>query len=248
MENNLKFSDSAWSLSEQQVQVWWFELNPPDSFVEPLVALLSEDEITRANRYQFPHLRTRYQVAHGILRILLGNYLNLHPQHIEFIYSDRGKPQLAAHCNPLNLQFNLSHSDNLALVGIGYNQRLGVDVECLRSLKNAELLAQRFFSPTEAKLFKPVNPQTQEQIFFQLWTAKEAYLKATGEGIAGGLDQVEIGLTPLRFLKCPQSPNPDPQWALQSFSIEPDGKNYYLGAIAVEGKIETLSIEQFRYG
>ncbi len=229
----------------KQVQAWWFNLNPPNSIVENLAALLSEDEITKANRFKLTHLRSRYQVAHGILRIILGKCLNLPPQQIEFTYSDRGKPHLAAHCNPLNLQFNLSHSENLAIVGIARNLQIGIDIEHRRSLKNAEHLARRFFCPTEAKLLKQATPQ--EQTFFQLWTAKEAYLKATGEGIANGLEQVEIALNPLRFLKLPQNAQQTQQWSLQSFSIEPEEDETYLGAIAVEGNIEELSIEPFRY-
>lgn len=246
MASKLNFYDSTWLLQEQQVQAWWFELNPPDSFVEKLAALLSMDENTKANRYKFPHLRIRYQVAHGILRIILGNYLKLHPQKIEFIYSDRGKPQLADHCNPLNLQFNLSHSENLAIVGICRNLPIGIDIEHRRSLKNAEQLAQRFFCPTEADLFKTLTVQEHSQLFFQLWTAKEAYLKATGQGIAGGLDQVTIALNPLRFAQLPNNIKNHPQWSLQSFSIETQ-TDTYLGAIAIEGNIEELTLQPFLY-
>jgi 4'-phosphopantetheinyl transferase len=128
----------------------------------------------------------------------------------------------------------------MAIVGISRDRRIGVDLEKMRSMENSEQLAQRFFCASEHRLLTQAIPEERDKLFFQLWTAKEAYLKATGEGISGGLNQVEIALNPLRFINLPN-------WYLQSFESNPDDDHNYWAAIAVEGKGETIEIKCFSY-
>ena len=230
------FSHQIGSLDSETIYLWWTSLNFSEETLQTFISLLSEDEIGKANRYKFPHHRNRYQVVHGILRIILGRYLKLDPTQVNFTYSDRGKPYLADTGNPQNLQFNLSHSENLAIVGISRDARIGVDVEQLRSMENVLQLTERFFCPSEYGLLIQANPEERDQLFFQLWTAKEAYLKATGEGISGGLNQIEIGLNPLRFINFPKTETRPKKWHLESFALNLDNGANYWTAIAVEGE------------
>ena len=234
------FSASDWVLEAQTVHLWWISLDVSEENLQNLISLLSEAEKIKADRFKFPQHQRRYQAVHGILRIILGRYLNLDPTQLNFTQSDRGKPYLTDDCNPLNLQFNLSHSENMAIVGISRDRRIGVDLEKMRSMENAEQLAQRFFCASEYYLLTQAIPEERDQLFFQLWTAKEAYLKATGEGIGGGLNQVKIALNPLRFINLPN-------WYLQSFEFNPDDELNYWAAIAVETRGENVPIKYFSY-
>jgi 4'-phosphopantetheinyl transferase len=128
----------------------------------------------------------------------------------------------------------------MAIVGISRDRPIGVDLEKMRSMENAEQLAQRFFCASEYYLLTQAIPEERDQLFFQLWTAKEAYLKATGEGIGGGLNQVKIALNPLRFINLPN-------WYLQSFEFNPDDELNYWAAIAVETRGENVPIKYFSY-
>ncbi len=240
------FSSKLWEIDSQQVHLWYLDLNPPEVILKSLISLLAEDEKTKAERYKFKQSQICYQVVHSTLRIILGRYLDLDPKQINFIYSDRGKPFLADNCNPLNLQFNLSHSENIAIFAITCDRRIGVDIESLRSPDNILKLAQRFFCPSEYTLLNQAIPEEQNKLFFQLWTAKEAYLKATGEGISGGLNQVEIALNPLQIVSLIEETEPK-KWHLESFCLNLDKSIKYWVAIAVEGRIENIQIQPLLY-
>ena len=205
-------------LAVSQVELWWFSLSVDEHTLASLIALLSPTEMARANRFRFDHHRRRYQIAHGVLRILLANHLHCSPAAIAFTYSERGKPAIADHCQPQGLQFNLSHSEDLGIVGISRDRLIGVDVEYVREMDNLDSLVKRFFCAEEYQYFQQAPPQQQQQIFFQLWTAKEAYLKATGAGLAGGLDQVQLSMSPLKFQSLPGNIENLKDWDL--FSCE----------------------------
>lgn len=234
------FAQTDWILEVQTIHLWWISLDLTEEDLQTCIALLSESEKIKADRFKFPQHQRRYQAVHGILRIILGRYLNLDPAQINFTHSDRGKPYLTEDCNPLNLQFNLSHSENMAIVGISRDRRIGVDLEKMRSMENSLQLAKRFFCDSEYALLTQTIPKKRDKLFFQLWTAKEAYLKATGEGISGGLNQVEIALNPLRLINFPN-------WYLQSFESNLDDEHNYLSAIALEGEEENIEIKCFSY-
>ena len=136
--------------------------------------------------------------------------------------------------------FNLSHSQDLALYAITKVNLIGIDLEYIRPMNDAENLAKRFFSPQEYNLIRQLLPQKQQEIFFKLWTCKEAYLKATGDGLAGGLEKVEICLTPEKSVEF-SSINGDIEershWYLYQFIPQPN----YIAAIVVAGKNQNLS-------
>ncbi len=157
-------------------------------------AVLNAEEKQRANRFVKSQDKIRFIAGRGILRSLLGQSLNLAPAAIEFDYLPQGKPILGkSHCNQ-TLAFNVSHSHHLALYVIAQSDHsVGIDVELMRSLPQALSLARRFFQEQEVAYLVSLPPTRQEAMFFRLWTAKEAYLKATGEGLSG-LPNIELAL------------------------------------------------------
>jgi 4'-phosphopantetheinyl transferase len=230
--------DSIWqtpaqppTLRDNQVHIWRANLGLPTLEIERLTNLLSTDEIARANKFRFVQHRSRFIAARGILRQLLGNYLDTSPRSLIFTYSDRGKPQLAT---DISLQFNISHSQEHALFGFTLNHLIGVDIEYQRAMPDALKIAQRFFSLREYKMLEEVALEQQPKLFFQLWTAKEAYLKATGTGLSASLNTVEIALNQTKSLYL-SSLKKDTimNWSLYSCTPATD----YAAAIAINAQI-----------
>ena len=224
-------------LTEDRVHIWRANLDLPSAQIDRLASFLSPDEITRANRFRFPQHRTSFIASRGILRQLLGNYLNLHPQDIEFDYSDRGKPLLAKSNIDISLQFNLSHSREYALFGFAIDRLIGVDLEYLREMRDAVKIARRFFSSKEYSLIASLDLPQQQQTFFKLWTAKEAYLKAIGIGLAGSLADVEITLDSSKNASILISKTQN--WSMYPCIPASD----YVGAIAISKSIPLQQID-----
>ncbi|WP_456415451.1 4'-phosphopantetheinyl transferase family protein [Thiolapillus sp.] len=161
------------TLTNEEVHVWRFPLDfdPPAG-----MALLSQAEKQRLASIKRPLPARRYLSARFHLRSILASYLNADPAGLEFFTASNGKPHLNNH----PLQFNLSHSQNLALLAIRSRHPVGVDVEKIRTLKYAGKIAKRMFSE---KSEKPPSAASQQLLFFQRWTAMEARQKAMGRGI-----------------------------------------------------------------
>ncbi|MGK7922688.1 MAG: 4'-phosphopantetheinyl transferase superfamily protein [Trichodesmium sp.] len=226
-------------LSENDVHIWSTKLKLSSSQIEELSKILSSDEIDRANKFHFKRDRNRFIIARGTLRKILSKYLKIEPTKLGFSYSDRGKPYLTN----TSILFNLSHSQDLALYAITKVNLIGIDLEYIRPMNDAENLAKRFFSAQEYKLINQLPPQQQQETFFKLWTCKEAYLKATGDGLAGGLEKVEISLNPEQPVEI-FSINGDikaaSDWHLYQFIPEPN----YIATVAVVGKNQSFSFWQ----
>ena len=177
------------------VHIWRINLNSDELQLQFFRETLSSDEIARAERFYFPEHRQRFIAGRGTLRTILGQYLDIDPKQVEFEYQPRGKPLLAAKFAGKGLLFNLSHSQDLALLGVSYQNQIGVDLEYIRTMSDLAGLAKRFFSAREYEYLRLLSPAQQQQIFFRYWTCKEAYLKATGDGLVQ-LEEIEINLTP----------------------------------------------------
>ena len=182
------------TLQRNRIHVWRAKLDVPDPEIDRLASVLSVDEVARANRFRFAQHRRRFIVARGILRQLLGNYLDIEPKDIQFYYGDRGKPYLKEKDKLIPLQFNLSHSQEYALYGFTYYYPIGVDLEYLREMSDIIKIARRFFSNREYELLMKATEEARAKLFFQLWTAKEAYLKAIGTGIGDSLADVDLAI------------------------------------------------------
>ena len=244
MINEWRLPLESIALTEQDVHVWKAELDLSDKQVQTLFQVLSTDEQVRAEKFRFKEHCNRFVVARATLRLILGQYLQQPPQQLHFLYSDRGKPSLAPEINPLQLQFNVSHSGDLALYGVTCDRKIGIDVEYLRPMPDATKLATRFFSSQEATMIQSLSPPAQQIAFFRAWTGKEAYLKATGDGLAGSLDQVEVTLKaedPVALRRLNGNEQAALEWRL--VSIAPH-KNY-IASLAVLGHNWQLSCWQW---
>jgi 4'-phosphopantetheinyl transferase len=194
--------DVAWRqpptppLGAGEVHVWRVAL---DVEADPLWTLLSADERQRAERFHRDEHRRRFVAAHAALRLILGTYLDATPEMLAFELGEHGKPSLrrAPDQDGARLEFNLSHSADLALVAVTRDHPVGVDVERWSEVEHLEL-AERFFSRAERDALRALA-SVAEQLdagFFAAWTRKEAYLKATGHGISRGLHHFDVTLAP----------------------------------------------------
>jgi 4'-phosphopantetheinyl transferase len=197
-----------------QIHVWAVDL---DASSDPYPALLSREEQTRAARYHFELHRRRFIRGRAALRLLLAEHLSADPLQLQFGYTASGKPYLK---HPSNLSFNVTHCENLGLIAIAESEiDIGVDVERVRLVPDVDELVSRFFSKREATLFAALSAELKPAAFFNLWTRKEALLKATGEGICNSLDRVEVTFLagePARLLSLPEG-KPS-EWTLRGFT------------------------------
>ncbi len=224
------------TLLPNNAHVWRINLDIPEAQRQNLLTTLSDDEVARANRFHFPQHRQRFIAGRGILRRILGGYLGIEPQQVLFDYQARGKPVLADALAKSGLCFNLSHSQDLALCAVNYHSQIGIDLEYIRPMSDLEALAKRFFLPREYDLVRSLSPEQQQEIFFRYWTCKEAYLKATGEGLAQ-LEQIEILLNPTE----PAQLNTSENWSL--FELRPAQDS--LAAVVVAGSGYDLQCWQY---
>jgi 4'-phosphopantetheinyl transferase len=209
-------------------------LDPSAERVEALGRVLSEDEWERARRFRFDKHRRQYVVGRGALRTLLAAYLGIRPEAVRFTYGPRGKPFLASPLDAYGLHFNLSNSDELALMGFVFGRELGVDVEFLRQMNDCEEIAERFFSESERRMLRTIPFPTKQEAFFNCWTRKEAYLKAVGEGLAAPLDSFDVTLAPgepPRMLTLKGDAGQAARWFFHH--LRP--ADNYVGALAIEG-------------
>ena len=192
-------------LPESEVHVWRFGLNVSDLGLRRLRGLLCETEIVRADRFRFPDLRRRFVAARGALRSILAGYLSMDPRQLTFSYGPSGKPSVRN--SPNEIQFNLSHSNDLMVLAICGRGFVGVDIEKEDPQFPVKEIAARYFCEREKNEIARADEKTALAIFFQLWTAKEAVSKATALGLSLELSKIEIGLDPLRILSLEAPPS-----------------------------------------
>lgn len=203
--------------------------------VTALAELLSDDEQQRASRLVFHRDRARFIVARARLRQLLGARLGVSPASVEFSYGPRGKPALAARLGDCRLCFNVSHSEDVAVYGFALDREIGVDVEAVRELPDAEEIAARCFSPRENEAYLALSPRDRPLGFFNCWTRKEAFIKALGEGLSHPLERFDVSLgpgEPARILRLGGRAGEHCGWRVQGFSPAPG----FVAAIVIEAR------------
>ena len=178
-----------------EIQVWYADLRGLAHRLEAFRALLSPDEAARAARFATEELRNRCVLRRGLLRHLLGQVLDRTPATLAFSYGPMGKPAL-----PGGPAFNLADCKDHVLIAIAPvgSVELGVDVERLRRVPDAAGIAERFFAPAERAALAALPDALRDEGFLNGWTRKEAFIKATGQGLSTSLDRFAVELAPDR--------------------------------------------------
>ena len=214
-----------------RVDVWRLSLDKPMK-VGAEVSVLSSDEIARASRFRFAKDRIHFIRCRAALRGLLAGYLAIPAAEIRFEYLANAKPQVAVEQNPRALQFNVSHSAGMALIAVGSEHRLGVDIEKIRSDIDTDSLAERFFSLRERAALQSLPDHLRVRGFFACWTRKEAFLKATGDGLS----------FPLADFSVTAHPDLEPRLEDINGNAE-DGKQWFLADLSVDGFGATVALK-----
>jgi 4'-phosphopantetheinyl transferase len=220
-------------LAGNEIHVWATTLAVEPAILEKLMATLSPDEKQRASRFKFEYLRNRYIAGRGALRKIMARYVGEDAAGLRFEYLENGKPVSAQAFTSAGIHFNLAHTGDLALVAVTRMGPVGVDVECVRAIKNADELVARFFSKREDELFRRVSTEQKPAAFFNLWTRKEALLKATGEGITRSLNLVEVSFLPgepARLLAISDDAKAAEAWRLKELAPAKG----FAGAVAIQ--------------
>ena len=224
--------DADLHMAPDHVQVWQAWLDLPENELEYCRGLLSESEAARAGRFFFERDRNHYIAARALLRELLGRYLGMLPEQVSLGLQPHGKPELQGAAASSGLQFNLSHSNGLAVYAFCQDELVGVDVEFTRPMPDIDSLAQQFFAASEIEWLAGHEGQDKLAGFFKIWTAKEAFFKHSGDGLLAPIDQAEIELGPdlsPRLARLAGSPQVAAGWQIVSFEPLPG----YCAALAL---------------
>jgi 4'-phosphopantetheinyl transferase len=237
--------NTHFSIEQGDVHVWRVFLSPLIKHASDLLAILSPDEIERANRFRFAKHRDYFVMTRGILRHLLNLYTDISPEKIVFSYGSHGKPYIAL--SPIH--FNISHSHEMALYGFTQNKAIGIDIEKIKSTVNLDI-AKRFFSPDEYQYLLSLPEREKIKAFYAIWARKEALIKALGKGLYTPLNHFS-SLSSASNLSSPLSNavtlkenNQEYLFHVKNVMVHPD----YQAAVAATLPIEKMCFWEWREG
>lgn len=208
---------------------------------DDFIGVLSTAERERARRFYRPEDGRAYATAHAHLRRILASYASTSPESLVFGLDDLGKPVLASPSNGPRIEFNLSHSGVFALVAVALGRRVGVDVERWKSGFDFAHVAARVFSPVERAALAATDDEGEAvaSAFYAGWCRKEAYIKATGYGLARDLDHFDVTLSTddARLLADRLDPRAADSWSMYALDV---GPGYSAAMVAASGVRDIL--------
>lgn len=169
----------SFACDDNEIDIWRIAIERNGAGLETMKALLSPQELLRADRYHRDKDRQRFITSRAGLRWLLGRYLGADPIDIEFTLGQHKKPYLKKPAS--RLHFNTSHVDNMVLIAIA-RVEIGIDLEKVDGEFDWQEILDSTFSPDEIAFVRG-QPAHAERAFYTLWTRKEALAKATGKGL-----------------------------------------------------------------
>lgn len=179
------------TLDDDAVHVWRVTLDANAKRLVRLEHLLSSDEKARAARFRFDRDRRYFISARGLLREIISQYLNTLPDRLSFRYGAHGKPYLVRQGNS-DLNFNVSHTSDTALIAVARRREVGVDIEHISRDVSVVNLAETVFSSPEKQALSGLGSKDKLRAFFRFWTRKEAYIKADGRGVSLPLELIDV--------------------------------------------------------
>jgi 4'-phosphopantetheinyl transferase len=211
--------------------LWWCELDRTPDEIARIATWLSPAELARAERFGTDALRHRWIAGRTSLRLLLGDLLGVAPAQVAVRRGTRGRPELADAAS--GIDFNVSHTQNVALIGIARNlpvgTRIGVDIERIDREVGADRLARKILTAREQATLADVALDQRRQRFLRYWTCKEAMSKATGDGLAAPFRHLDVDLSDLPRLIGGPPPYLPMRWSLQGVDV-PEG---WLATVAI---------------
>jgi 4'-phosphopantetheinyl transferase len=245
MDDQTRNAETVFVLDAEAAHVWVIPLDVSMLEMDGLAETLSPSEWRRADAYHYDADRFRFIAGRATLRTILARYLKEDPADIEFEYETRGKPKLAGRFGSGDLQFNMAHCEDIAVLALARGRCVGIDVERERDLDDFEQLVKTICSSRQVDDFKTLRSDDQTGAFYRLWTRKEAWLKATGNGIATSLEYVEPSFLPgdtVRYQSLPEGFSTSVnKWSLFDFIPRPG----FIAAVALDGEVQRLSLSKW---
>jgi 4'-phosphopantetheinyl transferase len=195
------------------VSAWWAQLGASEDEVARLATWLAPEEHARAARYGRPELAHRYIVGRALLRWVLGGTLGIAPSAVPIQRDARGRPHLDG---DFGIDFNISHTEGVALIGIAREGRIGVDIEHSARRVRADGLARKLLTPAERATLAPFGEAERRARFLRYWTCKEAMSKATGDGLSAPFLQLDVKLAETIELVRGPAPYEPSRWQLHA--------------------------------
>jgi len=228
-------------LAAEDLHIWQTTLDVGGDEATRLSRILSDDELARAARFRFDRDRIRYIAGRAQLRMLLADYVDAAPAELVFEYGANNKPSLAGR----GPHFNLTHSGALALYAVCADVEVGIDVELYDPEFAGERIPERFFAPDEVLALRAIPEELQARGFLELWTRKEAFIKARGDGLSLALDSfsVTLGRDRPKLIRTGWSRSEPSRWSFLDLS-DKDGK--FVAAVAA--KTEEWRAVRYRVG
>lgn len=229
-------------LNDDEIHIWNYSLEPNENLAESYFEKLSEDEKSKAKKIIIKEVKYRSILSKVITRNILSKYLDKEFNLINYYYNEFGKPILSSDINHLNLDFNNSHSGNLGVMAITKKKPIGIDVEQVIELKNLDELINHIFTDNEINELYRLNQIDKTLMFYKIWTAKEAFVKAIGQGLSFPIKNIEFkidsprGISIRDIKEFPDSLN---EWQIYNFTP----KENYTSTIAV--KINSIKTKSF---
>jgi 4'-phosphopantetheinyl transferase len=192
--------------------------------------LLSAEEAERRERYVHERTRQEFLLARGLARTVLAGYTGLAPAALRFAADAFGKPVLLAPVGDDRLHFNLSHSHGVITCAAARGRQVGIDVEDAGRRLECLDLAERYFAAAEFAHLRRLNGDERQAVFFAIWTLKEAFVKAIGQGLSFPLDTFAFELDRDRLIHFHPPAGLGGNWHFYQFEPTPRHR----GALAVE--------------
>jgi len=189
------------ALSIGEIHVWTARLVDEHRATADLLPILSREERAQAAQFSFERDRMRFIQAHGVVRQILSNYLDVDAATLIFARTHHGKPYLTPRANGPHLEFSVSRSSNCCMLAVQLDHSIGIDVEKVRDLPQAIDIVQSYFTPAESRALSALRGAARRDAFFALWTHKEATVKGLGISLAAHLGRIEFDLDPIGGLR-----------------------------------------------
>lgn len=231
-------------LRDDEIHIWFSYLDKTINELYHFSQMLSIDERMRMGRFHRDEDKKRFIVRHGILRKIFGGYIGVEPNDLQFYYDKKGKPSLLENLGRGSVQFNLSHSNGVAIFAFTRNHDIGVDIEYIREIPEMDKIVRRFFSEKENEAFRLLPDSQKRAAFFKGWTSKEAFVKALGDGLTRPLYNFDVSLSPNKsgeLLKIDGDSNEAHQWSIQYLEPLPD----FACAFAIRSKFFNVKCWQW---
>lgn len=174
------------TLKPNDIHVWYFSM-PSQSFMNRFSSMLTDSEKRRIDKFRFARDAARFTGCRGLLRELLGSYINCSPKDVAIQYGPFGKPHLDE-----SIYFNVSHSGDMLAYAFSAEQEIGIDIESVIKIDNISGTAKHCLSKQQFRVFTKLSCNEQHRAFYRFWTRKEALLKAIGTGLSQPLTNFDV--------------------------------------------------------